>query len=154
MLAVVIAVTLLLLFVSALNGLAGRSSRGAWIYSIDQVYMRSPQTDSSRQDALIARGFMGFNNLNIWQNQQIKTISVFPTGPEAPSIPGFTWPAEGQYYISPALLKIMKAEPSTELGIRFGKENIGLIPDRMIVSPDDLTVIRGMSESEAANTIN
>ena len=50
--------------------------------------------------------------------------------------------------MSRGLAEIIRTNPDAHLGERFGKEQIGIIPDSLSASPDALEVIRGMSAQE------
>src|SRR5690606_33979462 len=59
---------------------------------------------------------------------------------------GTDLPAPNTYYASPALIDLIEARPSNQLGDRFGTM-IGTIPDSALASPDSIVVLAGKDEA-------
>lgn len=148
-------VCLLLLLWSVANGLAQRDARGAWLREMGQP----SSTVSLAPDGLTPIGdpepipmadehiLLG-PSTSIFRDHSIsrRDIAALPT--TTVKLPGIdSPPAPGQYYASPALQKLIEANPTEELGARYGKF-AGTIGDAALPGPDALVVITGVSESE------
>ena len=141
--AIAVGFSLILMFAAAVNAITARQSYSVWRgFTQTKVEGVEPLLVE-----LISRG-----NLYKWQNVTIDTTSLRATGESSPQIPELPTPQEGEYYVSQGLLTLMQENPDENIGTRFGTKNIGIIPDKYTASPDELSVIRGMSEAEAAAT--
>lgn len=145
--AVALGMIMLLVFAAGINALNARSSHSSWRYDIfSGSSNQKPITGVVPLKAKVATD----GNLNKWKNENIITVSLRATGENSPQIHGLPTPKEGEYYISQGLSEAMRSDPSADIGTRFGKKQIGIIPESLSASPDSLEVIRGMSEQEAS----
>ncbi len=92
---------------------------------------------------------------DIYKGQTIKRLDIAALGPNAPVLPGISkLPAAGQYYVSPALDRLLQKTPANQLGERFQGKQSGIIGDQALNSPDDLVVFIGRSASDLAPMVN
>lgn len=145
--AVALGMLMLLVFAAGINALNTRSSHSSWRYDIFAAENNQKPIDGvTPLKAKVATE----GNLNKWQNKNITTVSLRATGDNAPQITGLPTPKEGEYYVSKGLSEAIRSDPQADIGARFGKKQIGIIPDNLSASPDSLEVIRGMSAQEAS----
>ncbi|MDK2899496.1 MAG: hypothetical protein PWQ10_683 [Patescibacteria group bacterium] len=146
--AVALGVLMILAFTAVVNALDTRSAHSNWRLDIFDENISGKIIDGVNpvEVALDTRG-----NLNKWRNNNITTVSMFKTGNNSPQIIGMPIPSVGEYYVSKGLDKIIKDNPDISIGSRFGSEQIGIIPDNLLSSPDSLEVVRGMSQQEASS---
>lgn len=79
-----------------------------------------------------------------WQATQVFYVDATKTDPrKAPDLYGITWPQPGQYLVSPGLKKVMDAHPEANIGARFGKEFIGVLPYQMAAGIDEQIALVG-----------
>lgn len=146
--AVALGMLMLLVFAAGINALNARSSHSSWRYDIFLGSSnQKPVTGVAPLKAKVATD----GNLNKWKNENITTVSLRATGENSPQIHGLPTPKEGEYYISHGISEAMRSDPTADIGARFGKKQIGIIPESLSTSPDSLEVIRGMSEQEASD---
>lgn len=145
--AVALGMLMLLVFAAGINALNARSSHSSWRYDI---FLGSSNQKPVANVAPLKAKVATDGNLNKLKNENITTVSLRATGENSPQIHGLLTPKEGEYYISQGLSEAMRSDPETDIGTRFGKKQIGIIPKSLSTSPDSLEVIRGMSEQEAS----
>jgi hypothetical protein len=88
---------------------------------------------------------------NIYKGRFIEQLDVAALGPGAPRIPGLARiPAAGQFFVSPALSRLLKTVPAGELGDRFPGQQAGLLGDAALSGPDELAIVVGYSPSQLA----
>jgi hypothetical protein len=88
---------------------------------------------------------------NLYKGRFIEQLDVAALGPGAPRIPGLPRiPAAGQFYVSPALSRLLKTVPADELGDRFPGQQAGLLGDAALSGPDELAIVVGYSPSRLA----
>jgi hypothetical protein len=88
---------------------------------------------------------------NIYKGRFIEQLDVAALGPGAPRIPGLPRiPAAGEFYVSPALSRLLKTVPADELGDRFPGQQAGLLGDAALSGPDELAIVVGYSPSQLA----
>src|SRR5450759_2905893 len=81
-------------------------------------------------------------------------MDVAPLSADAPVPPGLDRvPAAGEAYVSPALARLIAANPPDELGDRFGAVT-GTISDAGLMGPDELVVVVGRDPAELRATGN
>lgn len=146
--AVALGMLMLLVFAAGINALNARSSHSSWRYDI---FLGSSNQKPVIGVAPLKAKVATDGNLNKWKNENITTVSLRATGENSPQIHGLPTPKEGEYYISQGLSEAMRSDPKADIGTRFGKKQVGIIPESLSASPDSLEVIRGMSEQEASD---
>ena len=113
----------------------GAQGRGAWA--------RRPSS-TSNVDPLWA----AFNT-DYFKSQTIYRVDVAATGPSSPIPPGISHlPGPGQFYASPALERLLRSTPATELGARFPGKQIGSIGPSALPSPSSLIIVIGHTAAE------
>ena len=146
--AIGVGVVILLLFVSGLNGLSNRMGSTSWRQTIVQT-ATAPQQIAPDTEPLYAILSSGSNVDSFWRDKQIDVTRLAASGYNSPQIQDLPTPSTGEYYVSPGLKKIIDEHPEDSVGSRFGKKLLGLIPDKYITSPDELSVVSSMDISEA-----
>lgn len=88
-------------------------------------------------------------NEDFFKGKNLERLNVAALGPKAPIPPGIPKnPNAGQYYASPALIKLLQTTPSNELGDRFPGKLIGTIGSTALSSPNELVAMVGQSPAE------
>ncbi len=128
---------LLLASIAAMNAVNAQDARGAWLNS-HSVAVRSAGT-SGRTSPL---GWLA--SKDEFQGQIIDRVDVAATGPRSPIPPGLSRvPSAGEYFVSPALAKLLRETPAAELGNRFPGHEVGTIGTAGVPNPDALIVVVG-----------
>ncbi|MBU2663614.1 ABC transporter permease [Actinoplanes bogorensis] len=85
---------------------------------------------------------------DFFHGEQITRIDVAATGPDSPVPTGLpAVPATGEYYVSPALQRVLDANP---LSARYPGRAVGTIGDAALPSPDTLMLFVGRPAAEVA----
>jgi predicted lysophospholipase L1 biosynthesis ABC-type transport system permease subunit len=147
---VMVGTALLLFSFSGLNVLGGGSERVCW--RCTTTNNRQPSVDESKSDPLLWR-----YTLDYYKGNMINRYDVATKGPHAPVIPGIDhMPAAGEYYVSPALAKLLDEAPADQLDNRFPDKLVGQIGNVGLDSADALIAIVGNDPdvlAEAKHTI-
>jgi hypothetical protein len=86
-----------------------------------------------------------------FNGRQIVRVDVAATGPGSPTPVGIPkTPAPGEFYVSPALSRLLATAPAAQLGDRYPGHNLGTIGPAALTSPDTLLIIVGHTPDEAA----
>ncbi|MCU7722442.1 ABC transporter permease [Actinoplanes sp. KI2] len=140
--AVAVGVALLLSVLAGLNAVQAQNLRYAWLNSAATSAATGPEASDPAGWALREDYFAG---------RRMARIDIAATGPDAPVPPGMTrLPAPGEYYVSPALSRLLAATPAGELGDRFPGHQAGVIGDAGLASPDSLIAVVGRTPQEVA----
>jgi hypothetical protein len=146
--AVGLGVGMLLLTLAGVNGVNAQNGRYAWLSS-GQARSTTAHTGASAASAATGQGS---NTSPEWwqlradryQGKVIGRVDIAPTGPNAPVPPGIPrLPGPGQYYVSPALAKLIASTPADQLATRYGSTQVGIIGDAALPAPNSLIVIAG-----------
>ncbi|MFJ5229802.1 FtsX-like permease family protein [Kitasatospora sp. NPDC088391] len=79
-----------------------------------------------------------------FQGREIGRVDVALTGASAATSPGVDrMPADGEYYLSPALARLADATPPEQLADRFGGHRIGILGKDALPAPDSLVALVG-----------
>jgi hypothetical protein len=133
--AVALGVGLLLVALAGVNGLRAQTGRGAWLDT-------SAQTPPSRSGSSSSGPLWWLLSVDQFGNQEIDRVDVAATGPSAPVPPGIPrLPGPGEFYASPALTKLLRSVPASELGDRFAGRQIGTIGAAALPSPNSLIIV-------------
>jgi hypothetical protein len=135
--AVALGVALLLFALAGMNGLHSQTDRGAWLDTAAQAPSSRSGTSST--------GLLWWRlTLDQFGNQQIDRVDVAAASPGAPVPPGIPHlPGPGQFYASPALVKLLRSSPADELRDRYPGRRIGVIGPAALPSPDSLVIVIG-----------
>jgi hypothetical protein len=146
-LAVAVGVAMLLATMATINALGKQNARGTWLATSPQATSGRPhlgrqetsETSSSNVDPL-----WWLVSTDQFGNQLIVRVDVASTGARSLVPPGIRrLPGPGQFYASPALAKLLRSTPASELGDRFGGTEIGTIGPSALPSPSDLIIVIG-----------
>jgi hypothetical protein len=86
-----------------------------------------------------------------FHGQQILRVDVAATGAHSPTPIGVrAVPGPGEYYASPALQRLLSANPGAALGARYPGPDVGTIGDAALTAPNSLLVIVGDTPAQAA----
>jgi hypothetical protein len=135
-------VGLLLTALSGVNAVNNQNDRYAWLDTT-----AAANSTTSRHDPLWGRvtddGFDG---------RTIIRVDVAATGPTSPVPPGIPRdPGAGQYFVSPALSKLLASTTRDELGARYPGHQIGIIGDAALPAPNTLIIIVGRTPAQMAH---
>ncbi len=88
---------------------------------------------------------------DFYHGEGLGRIDVAVTGPGAPVPPGLSrLPGPGEYFVSPAMQRLLRAAPADQLGDRFPGHEVGLIGNAALPAPDSLAIIVGHPPGELA----
>jgi hypothetical protein len=139
-----IGVALLCFTLSGFNGLKAKDAREGW-YSTS-AHNRAPSVVESQSDPL----WWALSSTR-YRGEAIVRVDVAATGDRSPAPPGLAAvPAAGEYYVSPALARLLAHAPAEELGDRFPGRRAGLIAESALSSPDSLAAIVGRTPDEVS----
>jgi FtsX-like permease family protein len=86
-----------------------------------------------------------------FHGQEIVRVDVAATAPDSPIPVGIPrTPGPGEFYTSPALHRLLAATPADQLGARYPGQELGVIGDAALTSPDSLLVIVGGTPATVA----
>jgi hypothetical protein len=140
--AVGLGVGLLLSAISCVNAVNAQNDRYAWLDTTATTH-----GTTSRPDPLWGRVAD-----DSFDGQVIIRVDVAATGPTSPVPPGIPHdPGPGQYFISPALGKLLASTPRDELGARYPGHQIGIISDAALPAPNSLIIIVGRTPAQMAH---
>ena len=140
--AVGLGVGLLLIAISSVNAVNSQNDRHAWLDTTPATH-----STTSRHDPLWGR--VTDDSFN---GQDIIRVDVAATGPTSPVPPGIPRdPGPGQYFVSPALSKLLASTPRDELAARYPGHRIGIIGDTALPAPNSLIIIVGRTPSQMAH---
>lgn len=148
--------TLILLFVASITHAISNAflERKTWTSAITV-------TDTGSANSLSTEMLLAPNAVVSVSNDSYQTFLGMPiseyilhfTGGSLPKgSPLDTYPAAGEYYVSPALAKLMNDYPSSALRDRFPGKWVGIIPERSLSSPDQLMIIGGSDVAALSDT--
>jgi hypothetical protein len=143
--AVAIGVAVLLPVLASLHGFQSASDQRCW-----ECTTGSP--DARLTSGSVARAELWNYGEDYYAGQVIRRLDVAALGPRSPVVPGIPrLPLAGEYFASPALVKLLHSVPRDELGDRFPGALVGVIGDAALTGPDDLVVIIGRLPSQVAS---
>jgi hypothetical protein len=138
---VIVGVTILLLAASGFHTLQAQSGRPCWecTYTTNQ----RPNVNPADTDALL-----WLYQDDFVDGRALERLELAALGAKAPVPPGIPRvPSAGQYYASPALIKLVRALPADELANRFPGQLIGTIGDAALSSRNQLVAFVGRPPS-------
>ncbi|WP_051653641.1 FtsX-like permease family protein [Kitasatospora cheerisanensis] len=176
--AVAIGVGLLLTTLAAINGVHAQNDRNAWFNTPFVHSVAAPSGTSASGGGTSASGggagasgagaaggavsadreAAGTGGLDpMWwltrrdtvDGQELGRVDVALTGPRADLAPGVPrMPGPGEYYLSPALARMVDERPPAELGDRFPGHRIGILGPEALPAPDSLVALVGRTPQE------
>jgi hypothetical protein len=155
--AVGIGVGLLLVAVAGVNAVNNQNDKFAWLSTA--VYHGAPPGVHQGSTAPVPQVPAGSTADPLWfvmhadtfKGQTIAVVDVAATGPSSPVPPGIAHlPGPGQYYASPALTALLKANPAAELGDRYPGHQVGIIGEAALPAANSLIVVVGSTPAQMA----
>lgn len=141
-LGVAVGVALLCFTLGGFNGLKAKDSREGWYTTSTEN--RQPSLDEAASDPLWWR-----MRTDLYDGDEILRVDVAATGPRSPLPPGVSRAlAAGEYYVSPALARLLAKTPDAELSDRLPGRQAGIIADSALSSPESLVVIVGRTAAD------
>ncbi|GAA3256608.1 FtsX-like permease family protein [Dactylosporangium siamense] len=123
------------------TGLPGSDSVPPPIEDLTQPVSAAPQDDAA----------LWHYAEDHFRGHVIERLDVAALGSHAPLVPGLTrLPNAGEYYLSPALARLIAATPHDRLGDRFPGTRAGLIGAPGLSGPDDLAIVVGYEPATLA----
>ncbi|MEU6343335.1 FtsX-like permease family protein [Streptomyces sp. NPDC046977] len=144
--AVAVGVGLLLSILAAVNATATQNSRNAWLNTGTSKSASHPSAAEPDADPL-----WWLLRADRFDGRLIGRVDVAPTGPNAPVPPGLArLPGPGEFYVSPALGKLLHSTPAAELADRYPGHEVGTVGPAALPGPDSLVVVIGRHPDELA----
>ena len=143
--AVAIGVGLLLTTLAGLNAVKNQNARYAWL----ETGYTAPGTPGIATTTTHTDPVWWKLSVDYYQGKRIGRIDVAATGPNPPIPPGIgKLPGPGQYYASPAMGRLLRSTPSSELGDRFQGRQVGTIGDAALPAPTSLLIVVGRNVAD------
>ena len=135
--AVALGVAMLLVTLAAHNALNAENARAAWL-NTSASNIRPSVSEATSDPLWWALRTDQFGSL------AIERIDVAATGPRSPVPPGIPrLPGPGQFYVSPALARLLRSTPAGQLGDRFPGQEVGTIGPSALPVPGALIAVVG-----------
>jgi hypothetical protein len=147
--AVALGVGLLLVTLAGINAVNSQNARYAWLETGAGARTPANSATPGHAGATAADPAWWLLSADTFHGQIIGRIDVAATGarsPVPPGIPGL--PGPGHFYASPALSKLLHANPAAQLGDRYPGTQIGTIGPAALPAPNSLLVIIGHTPSQ------
>ncbi len=143
---VAVGVALLLFTLSGFNGLKAKDAREGWL--LTSARNRVPSVNEQASDPLWWRLVA-----DSYGQDPLYRVEVAATGARAPLLPGLSkLPRAGEYYVSPALARLLARTPADVLRARLPGRRVGIIGEPGLTSPDALIAIVGRPVSELSHS--
>ncbi|MFD7640501.1 FtsX-like permease family protein [Kitasatospora sp. NPDC059795] len=155
--AVAIGVGLLFTTLAAINGVHAQNGRNAWLNTSFVNRLPADREAAGAGNAAAGQpGAAGAVDPMWWSTRrdtvlgrELGRVDVATTGPRAAVPPGVArMPAAGEYYLSPALARLVDEMPPAQLGDRFPGHRIGIIGPEALPAPDSLIALVGRTPQE------
>ena len=136
---------LLLITLAGINAVNSQNARYAWLSTglAPSSPARSAGTSASAS-ASAPDPLWWLLSVDEVTGQLIGRADVAATGPRSPVPPGIPHlPGPGQFYASPALSKLLRSTPASQLGDRYPGRQIAVIGPAALPAPNSLIIIIG-----------
>lgn len=156
--AVALGVGLLLVALAGMNAINAQNARTAWLNTGSSAGNgRAPQGSAlntgTSKEAPGATTLWWLFSTDYYTNKTIDRVDLAATGPGSPVPPGMNHlPGPGQYYVSPALARLLHGVPANQLADRFPGREIGVLGPSALPSPDSLIIVIGHSAQQLSQT--
>jgi hypothetical protein len=141
-LGVAVGVALLLFTLGGFNGLKQRDAREGWLNT--SSHNTRPSVNEATSDALWWRPIY-----DTYGSRSLTIVEMAATGPHSPAPPGLARvPRAGEYFVSPALARLLATTPAEALGDRLPGRRAGLVGEAALESPDSLVAFVGRPAAE------
>lgn len=140
--AVAIGVGMLLATVAGINAVHAQNARYSWLNSGVTSAATGPE---ARDPALwvVREDYFG--------GHPMARVDVAISGPDGPVPPGMsTLPGPGEYYVSPALDKLLREYPPDQLRDRFPGRQTAVLGHDALASPESLIVVVGGTNEQVS----
>jgi putative ABC transport system permease protein len=138
---VAVGVTLFLLLFGAYGAFGDREDRSSWTSVSTGEYVSGSDTAVTLDDDSV----LVLRSVDRHADAFITRLDIAAAENSTVPIPGLSAaPAEGEFYASPALERLIQATPADELGDRYGTL-IGTLPYSVLASPDSLLAVAGVN---------
>ncbi|KAA9130224.1 ABC transporter permease [Microbacterium caowuchunii] len=135
---VAIGVLLALLLVAGANALETRDIRSSWLQpAVNEL------STATTDDTIAARSD------DIFVGEKIDRLDIAAPAHAGAVLPDMEAPTPGTFMASPALTEIITGAPAAQLQERYG-EQVGIIPESLLASPDSLVVVVGGTPEEVS----
>ncbi|GLW53746.1 FtsX-like permease family protein [Kitasatospora phosalacinea] len=152
--AVAVGVGLLFTTLAAVNAVHAQNDRYAWFNTGLTAGARAavPADREAAEDGGNAPMWW-LTRRDSFQGKEIGRVDVALTGASAALAPGVDrMPADGEYYLSPALAELVDATPPEQLADRFGGHRIGILGKDALPAPDSLVALVGRAPQALRET--
>ena len=142
--AIAIGVMLIGYFTAGVNGLIGLGNRTNYL---SKLVGAEQEPIPGVKPARINRPYRG--NITDWHGRSIEQLKIYSTA-ETFKFPELKVMQPGEYYLSPALKKVIDEHPTDDILARFGRFNkyLGTVPEKYLATPDSLLIISGVDAKE------
>lgn len=142
-LAVGVGVAILLAVLAEFHAFQATSSRPSWESTRGKPLSGASTTPGSE---------LWNYSESIYRGRFIEQLDVAALVRGAPRIPGLARiPPAGEFYVSPALSRLLQTVPANQLGDRFPGKQAGLLGDAALSGPDELAIVVGYSPASLAS---
>jgi hypothetical protein len=147
--AVALGTWLLLTAIAGINAVNAQNLREAWLNSAPGPVARHQESaPSGGQGRWAGQPLLWKLQPDFYRGQLMGRLDVAATGPHSPVPPGIPHlPGPGQFYASPAMIKLLNAAPARELADRYPGHLTGAIAASALPAPNTLLIIIGHSVS-------
>ncbi len=146
--AISLGIVMLCYIAAGVNGLVGHQNR-AIISNAILTAKRTPQNPQATGQEPLKAGGIERGNKTEWRGKTISVISLQGTE-KSVKFAKMDTPKAGEYYLSKGLAEAIAEHPEDKLLERFAglTTNLGTLPEDYTTSPDDLSLVKGVSAEE------
>jgi hypothetical protein len=143
--AVALGVGLLLSTLAGVNAVNIQNARYAWLNTGPaSASPAQPGSTPASTGTAAADPLWWLLTADFYGGQTIGRVDVAATGPRSPVLPGLVrLPRPGQFYASPALSRLLRSTPASQLSDRFPGRQVGTIGPAALPAPNTLMIIIG-----------
>ncbi len=154
--AVAVGVGMLLIVLAGMNGINAQNARSAWL-NTGSVFGPGPVTPggpapgppNTSPVATASDPLWWLSSTDQFETKTIDVVDVAATGPDSPVPPGISHlPGPGQFYASPALTKLLRSTPASELADRYPGTQIGTLGPAALPAPNSLIIVIGYAPAQ------
>jgi hypothetical protein len=142
--ATALGVAMLLVTLAGINAVNSQNARYAWL---NTGAVPASSGSQSSDDPLYWQV-----KADQFQGKTIGRVDLAATGSSSPVPPGMPkLPADGEFYASPAMSKLLQQTPSDQLGDRYPGRQVGTIGSSALPAPNSLIIVIGHRPADLAN---
>ena len=154
--AVALGVGLLLIVLAGMNGINAQNARSAWL-NTGSVFATGPSgpggalpaPPGSSQGPGTSDPLWWLSSTDSYKGHTIDVIDVAATGRNSPVPPGMSHlPGPGQFYASPALIRLLRSTPADQLADRYPGTQIGTLGPAALPAPNSLIIVTGLTPAQ------